>query len=69
MGSLALELPQVFETDVCGMGIANAKTLLLGRGVLSDAPTEGKDPSRSNSSLSLQVDTNYLPLLARPGAV
>jgi hypothetical protein len=69
MGSLALELSEVFETNVPGMGIADSQTLILSRGVLSDATAEGKDASRSNSSISIQVDTNCVPLLARPSAV
>ena len=69
MGSLALELSEIFETDICGMGIADLQTLILGRGVLSDATAEGKDASRSNSSISIQVDKDCLPLLARARAV
>ncbi len=42
MGALALELPQVPQTNVCGMGAANSQTLVLGRSVLPNATKKGK---------------------------
>jgi hypothetical protein len=69
MGALALELPEIFETNICGVGITDSQTLILGRGVLSDATAEGKDASRGNSSIGIQVDTDCVPLLARPRTV
>lgn len=47
-----MELPEVSEADVCGMGIADSQTLVLGRSVLSDATQEGKEASRGNSFAS-----------------
>jgi Transposase IS116/IS110/IS902 family len=62
-------LSQILETNLCGMGITNSQTLLLGRGVLPDATTKGKNAPGCDPCARIQMDTHCLPLLARQTAL
>jgi hypothetical protein len=53
VGSLAVELSQVFATNVCRMGTTKPSVFIVGRGVLPDATEKRKDASGSNSSFSV----------------
>jgi hypothetical protein len=53
LGALATELSAVSQTDVCGMGAANPKTLILGRGVLPNATQKKENASSRNSRFGL----------------
>jgi Transposase IS116/IS110/IS902 family len=62
-------LSQILETNLCGMGITNSQTLLLGRSILPDATTKGKNAPGCNPCPRIQMDTHCLPLLARQTAL
>ena len=66
LGALASPLPQVPAPDVRGVGRPVHPALLLGQGILRAAAREGLLTPGRSARVGLQVDSNRVPLLARP---
>jgi hypothetical protein len=71
IAQLQVLLPSIakFDAKIDGLGITNSQTLLLGRSILPDATTKGKNAPGCNPCPRIQMDTHCLPLLARQTAL